>query len=91
MPPIAVTYSDPTKAHAINPKWKDYYILLEGIRCSGICNMLGASPYRAELAGITHGLAKDVLCSWIKNYKEIQELYFPGQQVYVNLKGIMED
>ena len=91
MPPIITTYSDPTKVHAINPKWKNYYILLEGIRQSGICNMWGANPYLAELAGITQGLAKDVLCSWIKNYDEIKKLYFPDQRVYVNLKDIMED
>jgi hypothetical protein len=91
MPPIAINYMDPDKVHAINPNWKEYYIMLEGIRVSGITNMWGASPYLAELAGITHSLAKDVLCSWIKNYAELEKLYWPGQRVYVNLSNFMED
>ena len=88
MPPIAVEYLDKNKVHAINPEWKEYYVILEGIRKSGICNMWGASPYFAELAGITHSLAKDVLCSWIKNYSELEKLYWPGKEVYINLENI---
>jgi hypothetical protein len=86
MPPIAVEYLNPDKVHAINPRWKDYYIILEGIRQSGICNMWGANPYLAAYAGITQSLAKDVLCSWIKNYDEIKKLYFPDKTVYVNME-----
>ena len=86
MPPIAVEYLNPDKVHAINPHWKEYYILLEGIRQSGICNMWGANPYLAAYTGITQSLAKDVLCSWIKNYDEIKKLYFPDQTVYVNME-----
>lgn len=63
--------------YPINYEWKEYYMILEGIRRSGICNMWGASPYLAELAGITQGLAKDVLLSWITNYDELRGLYWP--------------
>lgn len=89
MPPIAVEYLDKNKVHAINPEWKEYYIILEGIRISGITNMWGASPYLAEMAEITHSLAKDVLCSWIKNYSELKKLYWPNEMVYVNLEDII--
>jgi len=64
--------------YPINHKWKEYYIMLEAIRQSGICNMWGASPYLAELAGITKSLAKDVLLSWIENYDELKNLYWPN-------------
>lgn len=77
--------------HPINHDWKNYYLLLEGIRQSGICNMWGAHPYLAELAGITQSLAKEVLMSWIMNYDELKQIYWPDQQVYVNLKNIAED
>lgn len=84
MPPITNEYL--SKTHIINPEWKEYYILLEGIRKSGICNMWGASPYLAALAGIDHKLAKEVLCSWIENYSELKELYWSGSEIYLNLK-----
>jgi hypothetical protein len=79
------------KSHPINPEWRNYYLLLEGIRLSGICNMYGAHPYLAELADISSALAKDILCSWIENYSELKELYWPEQKVYVNLKDLVED
>lgn len=91
MPPIAKTYLDKEKSHDINPDWKYYYILLEGIRQSGICNMWGAHPYLAELAGIGQDLARNVLCSWIKNYSKLKEMYWPDNKVYVNLKDIVEE
>ncbi len=77
------------KTHPINHDWKNYYILLEGIRLSGITNMWGASPYLAELAEIPHKLAQDVLCSWIKNYSELKKLYWPDQKVYANMNDII--
>ena len=83
---------DYMKENPINEEWKEYYILLEGIRESGICNMWGASPYLAELAGIDHKLAQKILCSWIKNYDELKKLYWPGnQRVYLPMKDIKED
>lgn len=84
MPPIAQEYL--SKTHTINLEWKEYYMILEGIRRSGICNMWGASPYLAELANIDHKLAKEVLCSWIKNYNELKALYWPNSEIYLNLK-----
>ena len=63
--------------YPINPEWKDHYIMLEAIRKSGITNMWGASPYLAEFAGITQGLAQEVLVSWIENYDELKNLYWP--------------
>ena len=83
MPPIATTYLDKDKSHEINPDWKEYYIILEGIRQSGITNMWGAHPYLASLAGIGQELAKDVLCSWIKNYSELKKLYWPEGKIYL--------
>ncbi len=80
-----------SKAHPINHHWKNHYLLLEGIRQSGIVNMWGAAPYLAELAGITQSLAKDVLMSWITNYDELKDTYWPSQKVYVNLTDITED
>lgn len=91
MPPITTTLSSSGDKNAINPEWKNYYLLLEGIRQSGICNMFGAHPYLAELAGISLELAKNVLSNWIKNYDELKKLYWPDQRVYVNLKDIAED
>ena len=90
MPPIANEYLN--NKHPINHDWKEYYIILEAIRQSGITNMWGAHPYLAEVAGIGQELARDVLCSWIKNYHEIKETYFPGdQKIYMNTKDFGED
>lgn len=74
------------KENPINEEWKEYYILLEGIRESGITNMWGASPYLAEFAGIDHKLAQKILCSWITNYDKLKELYWPNSKIYLNLK-----
>lgn len=74
-----------TTKNPINTEWKDYYILLEGIRQSGICNMWGASPYLAELAGIDGKLASKVLCSWITNYDELKQMYWADKSVWIKL------
>lgn len=63
--------------YPINPEWKDYYIMLEAIRQSGITNMWGSSPYLAEFADIDIKLASKILCSWIENYNELKKLYWP--------------
>lgn len=85
MPTIA---TEVNKSHPINHGWKDYYILLEGIRRSGICNMWGASPVLATVAGISQTLAKDILLSWIANYEELRMTYWPNpeQNFWVNLE-----
>lgn len=89
---MPVYADDYTKENPINKEWKEYYILLEALRQSGICNMWGASPYLAELAGIDHKLAQKILCSWIKNYNKLKELYWPGdQRVYIPMEDIKED
>ena len=86
MPPIATNYLDKNKSHAINPEWKEYYIILEGIRQLGICNMWGAHSYLASCADISYELAKDVLCSWIKNYSELRTMYWPNdERIYINM------
>ena len=56
---------------AINPEWMEYYQLLERIRESGVTNMFGATPYLARAAGIPHGLAQEILISWMENYEEL--------------------
>lgn len=63
------------KERPINPEWEDYYVLLEGIRRSGITNMWGAAPVLASLAGIDQKLASNVLLSWIENYDELNKKY----------------
>lgn len=69
--------------YPINHEWKDYYIMLEAIRQSGICNMWGASPVLAELEGIDHKFAQKILCSWIENYDELKKLYWPNSRIYL--------
>ena len=54
--------------HPINYTWKEYYVILEDIRRSGICNMWGAATILADACGITRSLASDILLSWIRNY-----------------------
>lgn len=80
------------KKYPINPDWKDYYIILEGIRQSGIVNMWGASPVLASVAGISQDLAADIHLSWITNYDELKNTYWPNpdEHFWVNLssKGV---
>lgn len=51
-----------------------YYKMLEGIRCSGVCNMWGASPVLAKKASISEEDAETILLEWINNYNEIKNL-----------------
>lgn len=60
--------------YKINKEHIEYYRTLEGIRCSGICNMWGASPYLAKMEDISEEKAEEVLLEWISNYDEIKEL-----------------
>ena len=63
--------------HLINPEWREYYLVLEGIRRSGICNMwAGADPLN-QLTGCGIKRAQEVLVSWIENYDELKNLYWP--------------
>lgn len=79
--------------YPINHEWKDYYIVLEGIRQSGICNMWGSSPVLASTVGISHDLAERILCSWISNYEELRETYWPviDEQFWATISKFMED
>ena len=61
--------------HPINNEWSTYYQTLEHIRRSGITNMWGAAPYLAKYCNIDLKLAKDILCSWIDNYDELNKKY----------------
>lgn len=61
----------------INPEWKEYYMILEGIRRSGICNMwVGDDPLN-QITGCGSKKAQEVLLSWIENYDELKNLYWP--------------
>lgn len=64
-----------SEQHPIHNEWAKYYKTLEAIRQSGIVNMWGAAPVLAEYEGITQQLAKDVLMSWISNYRELAKIY----------------
>ena len=59
----------------INPKWREYYLLLEKIRREGSVNMYGVEPVLAQEAGITRTLAKEVASNWRENYSELKHLY----------------
>ena len=72
--------STESKAHSINHDWQEFYVVLEGIRRSGICNMFGAAPYLAGMTGISEKEASKILVSWISNYDELKKLYWPEEE-----------
>lgn len=76
--------------HPVNHDWKNYYIMLEAIRRSGICNMWGAHPYLAATAGISQKLAQEILMSWISNYDELRMTYWPNpdEHLWIQIKNI---
>lgn len=61
--------------YPINDEWSIYYQTLEHIRRSGITNMWYADTYLAKYCNIDLKLAKDILCSWIDNYNELNKKY----------------
>ena len=63
--------------YPINPEWREYYLVLEGIRRSGICNMWGAADPLNQITGCGIKRAQEVLVSWIENYDELKNLYWP--------------
>ena len=65
--------------YPINSEWKDYYKVLEDIRRSGICNMWGAADQLNQLTGCGSKRAKEILLSWIENYDELKNLYWPDE------------
>jgi len=61
--------------YPIRPEWEKHYKTLERIRVSGITNMFGASPYLAQMAGISETMARDVLANWMHNYDALSVQY----------------
>ena len=61
--------------YPINDEWSIYYQTLEHIRRSGITDMWYADTYLAKYCNIDLKLAKDILCSWIDNYDELNKKY----------------
>ena len=56
-------------------QWVLYYIFLERLRMSGVCNMWGATPYIMEAFHLKYEEAGTVLCNWIENYEELNKKY----------------
>ena len=66
------------KKHPIitTPGSEEYYIQLEAIRQSGICNMWGAAEVlRAMCPELPTEEAREYLLSWIENYDELNAKY----------------
>ena len=59
--------------YPINNKWFIYYQILEYARRAGVTNSCNADVYLAEYCNIDIVLAKDILCSWIDNYDELNK------------------
>ena len=45
-----------------------YWIYLENLRRSGVCNMFGATPYIEEEFGVDKKEARTILMDWMNNY-----------------------
>ncbi len=59
----------------IKESWEKYYIFLEALRRTGVCNMYGASIYLEEVFQISNELSKKVLANWMSNYSQLSEKY----------------
>lgn len=60
----------------INEEHLDYYADLEIIRKLGVCNMWGANiPLRELNPELSAEEAKEILLTWIENYKELSERF----------------
>lgn len=60
----------------INEEHLNYYADLEAIRKLGICNMWGANiPLRELNSELSVEEAKEILLTWIENYKELSERF----------------
>jgi hypothetical protein len=60
-------------------QWVVYYLFLERLRRSGVCNMWGATPYIMEAFHLNDEDAGAVLCNWIHNYAELYKIYNWGE------------
>ena len=64
------------ETYPITEEWEEYYKTLEGIRRTGVVNMFGAAPVLNECyPDLTKNEARDILCSWITNYDELNQRY----------------
>jgi hypothetical protein len=62
--------------YPIKKEWDEYYMVLEGIRRIGICNMYGSSVYLKEFCPeLSEEQSKEILCNWISNYDELNERF----------------
>ena len=67
---------DENEKYPIKEEWEEYYKTLEGIRRTGVVNMWGAAPVLNECyPNLDKNEARDILCSWITNYDELNQRY----------------
>ena len=45
-----------------------YWVYLENLRRSGVCNMFGATPYIMDEFGVDKNEARAILMDWMNNY-----------------------
>lgn len=45
-----------------------YWVYLENLRRSGVCNMFGATPYIMDKFGVDKNEARAILMDWMNNY-----------------------
>jgi type II secretory pathway component PulK len=69
--------TDVNEKYPIKEEWKQYYFTLEGIRRTGVVNMLGAAPYLQACfpSDLSEEEARQVLCNWIHNYDALNERF----------------
>lgn len=61
--------------YKIREDWEDYYLYLEDLRCLGVINMYGATPYLQAEFGLTEEFARKILINWMHNYAELCNKY----------------
>ena len=62
--------------YPIKKEWDEYYMVLEGIRRTGVVNMWGSSQLLKEFCPeLSVEQSKEVLCNWIHNYNELNKKY----------------
>jgi hypothetical protein len=62
--------------YPIKEEWDKYYITLEAIRRTGVCNMWGAAPVLQEcFPKLSDKKAQEILCNWISNYDALNKKF----------------
>ena len=62
--------------YPIKKEWAEYYMVLEGIRRTGVVNMWGAAAYLKECCPeLSEQQSQEILCNWISNYDELDKMY----------------